>query len=78
MPVEDHPVHDSVKRTQPRAGCYNRTGFAPGRWVMDGTLKRWLPHTASKKCRQILALPECEGCVAPKDHEYIEKMRNLK
>ena len=36
-----------------------------------------ITHTASTKCRQILALPECEGCSAEKDHEYINKMKEL-
>lgn len=83
MAVEDTPVHESGKRDKPRAGCFDRQPFAHQRCVQDG----WLPdgrrrmvlllHTASTKCRQILDLPECEGCSAEKDHEYINKMKEL-
>lgn len=83
MVVEDTPVHESGKRTRPRAGCFDRQPFAEGRWVQDGWMPdggRFLvkiPHTASTKCRQILDLTECEGCRTEKDHDYINKMKGL-
>lgn len=87
-PVEDHEVHESVKRDRPSAGCFNRTGLAAGRWMQDGWIDGpsgkpympnwvWREHTMSTACRQIHDLPECEGCTAPKDVEYIEKMRKM-
>lgn len=83
MAVEDTPIHESGKRTRPRAGCFDRQPFSEVRWVQDGWLTDGgrflikLHHTASTKCRQILDLPECEGCSAEKDHEYINKMKGL-
>jgi hypothetical protein len=37
----------------------------------------WTPHTLSTDCRQTTELPECLGCLAPKDWEYINRMRKL-
>jgi hypothetical protein len=37
-----------------------------------------IPHTMSHLCRQIHPLPECEGCTAEKDMDYINKMRAVK
>lgn len=34
-------------------------------------------HTMSHLCRQIHPLPECEGCTAEKDMDYIEKMKEV-
>lgn len=89
-PVEDHPVHASG-RIGPghRAKCHGRTGMADGYWARGGMLLGpsgtptgvysmvWVDHTMSTQCRQILDLPECEGCTAPKDVEYIKRMRKL-
>lgn len=90
MAVEDTPVHESGKRSiGHHPGCYNRTGFSRSYWVKDGLvldhsagttgryLMKGIPHTASTKCRQILDLPECEGCSTEKDHEYINRMKEL-
>lgn len=84
MPVEDTPVHPHGVRHNYKAGCFN--GQPPttrylvqNGWNSDGTRRMLLiENTASKQCRQMLDLPECEGCTYPKDHEYINKMRNLK
>jgi hypothetical protein len=84
MPVEDTKAHPSTVRTAYRAGCHSRKGFVKGYmaqdgWNYDGTRRmKVVPHTMSIACRQILPLPECEGCTAEKDHEYIEKMRGMK
>lgn len=89
MAVENTPVHESGKRTKFRAGCYNRKCLGGGYWAKDGLLldhsagttgrylMKWISHTASTKCRQILDLPECEGCSTEKDHEYINRMKEL-
>jgi len=89
MPVEDHEVYVHGKRAEGhRAGCYNRTGFNPGFWAQDGWEEDsgslmahphwvWVPYIMSTKCRQINDLPECEGCTAEKDVEYITKMKAL-
>lgn len=91
MPVEDTPVHDRVKRTADHhPACYNKeeVHVLAGYWALNGweeaesgllrMTRTWVPHTMSRKCRQILDLPECSGCTAEKDHEYISKMRDLK
>lgn len=87
MPVLDHPVSDKVKHDKPPAGCYSRMQMEDGYYVLvrdylhDGRYEfrdQWIPHTMSTQCRQISNLPECEGCTAEKDVEYLEQMRNLK
>lgn len=88
MPVEDHPLHPhGVRVGEYRASCFNRTGFEEGYWAKDGITINgynegsyrmvWISHTMSTKCRQIVKLPECECCKAPKDVEYIERMTKL-
>ena len=86
MPVEDHEVHELVKHDKPPAGCYNREYWADGyysltrRYLYDGRYEfvdEWIPHTMSNKCRQVNNLLECEGCLAEKDTDYIERMRNI-
>lgn len=85
MPVEDHPVHPhGVRSSDHRASCFDKPRVREDCWVQDG----WFPDgrrfmvriedTGSFGCRQILDLPECAGCTAEKDLEYINKMRNLK
>ena len=91
MPVDDHPVHPHGQRSTYRAGCYNRkeVPLDSGFWVQDGWITTdsgqpyqakfvWVSFKMSTKCRQINVLPECEGCTAPKDKEYLERMRELK
>ena len=90
MPVEDHPVHPSVQHTQLLAGCHSKSREVSGYWAQDGfslhgrsenkygiTLFKFIPHQMSKLCRQIMDLPECAGCVAEKDVDYINKMKEL-
>lgn len=91
MPVDDYPVHPHGQRSVPLAGCYNKPRTVPPLQVWDidtvrnpdGSFSRipkvrWIEHTMSTKCRQIVVLPECEGCTSEKDEEYIEKMRGVK
>ncbi len=85
-PVLDHPIHDKVKHDKPPAGCRDRVQMEDGYYVLvrdylhDGRYEfkdQWIPHTMSTQCRQINNLPECEGCTAEKDVEYIERMKQL-
>lgn len=66
MPVDDIPVHDKVRHDRPPTLCHqsvityrNPKCRQIGRRV-DGT---WEP------------LPECVGCIADKDREYIAESR---
>jgi hypothetical protein len=85
-PVEDHPVHEhGVRVGEYRAGCHNRGTFSPGYYATNRSYEGkqwrlvsvWVPHKMSTTCRQIIDLPECKDCTAPKDKEYIDKMRAL-
>ena len=87
MPVDDHEVHARVIHEKPPAGCYSRQDFKPAYFVIeryyfdDGTYEMrgtWIPHMMSTRCRQDMPLPECEGCTADKDVEYLEKSRTWK
>ena len=88
MPVEDHPVHEKVKRAEGHhPACFNRAEFQPYYVAMDRVyfpngkyahVCVEIPHNMSKLCRQISELVECEGCTSPRDEEYIAKMRALK
>lgn len=89
MPVEDHPIHPhGVRNADYHPWCYNKPRTRTSYWVRNGWLDVGTEHsspcwvlvedTSSVNCRQILDLPECSGCTAEKDHEYINKMRNLK
>lgn len=70
-------------KVERRPGCYDKprecTGYLAKNGVSsDGRFKFiWIAHTMSVKCRQMDNLPECEGCMAEKDHEYIERMKSL-
>lgn len=90
MPVEDNNPHPTtVRSADHRASCFNQprpTGDS-GYWTQDGweiginnthPHMVWVPFTMSRGCRQLLPLPECEGCDAEKDMEYIERMVGLK
>ena len=81
-------AHPSVVKTDFRAGCYNRQEFKSGYWARDGydmqtdpesgitySIQKmvWIPHTMSRNCRQVIDLPECLGCLAPKDWAYRKK-----
>lgn len=91
MPVDDHPVHPHGQRSAPLAGCHSKPRTVPPLQVWDTvyidnpdrSFSRipkavWVEHTMSTKCRQVATLPECEGCTAEKDVEYIERMRGVK
>lgn len=89
MPVEDHPVHDKVKRDSSfRYGCHNNPKKASGYWAIDRTYRSdgtfflhnvFIPHTMSIKCRFDMYNndPQCEGCTVEKDTEYLERMSKL-
>ena len=62
MPVDDIEVHEKVRKTDFRAGCYNREGVSDGYWAPnrvyrpDGSYtmsETWVPNTMTKTCRQI-------------------------
>lgn len=89
MPVLDHAVHESVIKTTTEAGCHNRKPFAAGYYAKDGWdvdpvtktgVQRfiWIPHGNSTKCRQRARLPECAGCTAPKDVDYLTRMQHVR
>lgn len=88
MPVEDHPIHKHGKRQSGhRAGCWNKPRTVPQARICDDAIMLpgrvirinvGIPHTMSHLCRQIHPLPECEGCTAEKDMDYINKMRAVK
>jgi hypothetical protein len=88
MPVEDHPIHKHGKRQSGhRAGCWNKPRTVPPARICDDAIMLpgrvirinvGIPHTMSHLCRQIHPLPECEGCTAEKDMDYINKMRAVK
>jgi hypothetical protein len=68
-----------------RAGCWNKPRTVPPPRIVDDAImlpdrviriKTEIPHAMSHLCRQISPLPECEGCTAEKDHEYINRMKN--
>lgn len=69
-PVDDIPIHHKVIKTRRQAGCFDqpRDGI-PCRQVgrrhhsMGGGHYLWAD------------LPECEGCQAERDHEYIATSR---
>lgn len=84
MPVADHEVHDKVKHDKPTAGCFNRRPLdrKHGYWVYvrkyftDGNFMmnyEYIEDKLSKTCRQVLPLPECEGCTSEKDEKYLDE-----
>lgn len=82
MPVEDYDVHPLTKHDNPIAGCHSKNMTEDGYYVAvrqytpsgEYYMKlQWVEHKMSRKCRQTLHLPECEGCTAEKDVEYIER-----
>lgn len=83
MPVEDTPVHPhGIRSSEHRASCHNKPRERSGYWARNGwgwlgPKWVWIKDTSSVNCRQITELPECQGCTAPKDHEYIIKMRGM-
>lgn len=68
MPVADHPVHESTKRSDQQPACYNcrqpsRHGFqAKNGWDMrtNAPLWTWVPHRMTKECQS--DFPPCAGC----------------
>ena len=86
-PVDDHPVHERVIKTDFRAGCYNRGRTRTGYWAPnrvyrpDGsyTMSEAYVETSQTACRQVGRkvdgvwedLPECVGCTAQRDWQYI-------
>jgi len=87
MPVENHPVHAHGQRPAGhRAGCWNKPRILPPDRIVDDAIMlpdrvirghTVIPHDMSYLCRQIHPLPECEGCTAEKDMDYIEKMKEV-
>lgn len=90
MPVEDTPVHPhGIRTVDHRATCYNKPRERGGYWAKDGLRLDhsagtigvynvvWVVDTSSVNCRQMLDLPECVGCTVEKDHDYINKMKEL-
>lgn len=92
MPVEDHPVHEKVKRDSSfRYGCNsvnnpNRsmTGYyAPERkWYGEKfeTIIKFIPFRMSKPCRNFYLWdvdPACADCATLRDVEYADKMKGL-
>jgi hypothetical protein len=86
MPVENHEVHPhGIRPAGHKAGCYNRGPFSPGYYATNRSYEGkhwrlvavWVPHRLSTECRQDGALPECNGCTAPKDHKYINQMKEM-
>lgn len=80
-PVDDHPVHDSVKTSDIRPPCHSdRDGRIPhkkgyyaderyyepdGRWHR---IKTWVPHLMTTECQQPgKGFPPLPGCVNCKE-----------
>ena len=89
MAVLDHPVHVKTKfRADYKYGCHNRKPFSKGyiafdrQYRPDGTfvvIQKFIEHKMSEKCRSFYEWDtvHCEGCIAPKDTEYAEQMKQL-
>lgn len=90
MPVEDHAVHPSTSHGADfKYGCNNdntrpagyhvltRKYFADGRYELSN---EFVENTMSKQCRNMAhdSDPACRDCPQAKDHEYINKMKELK
>ncbi len=90
MPVMDHPIHPSTQHgAEFRYGCNNRNQKPRGYFVLtrhyfpSGEYElrnEWIENTMSKGCRNVdyKSHPGCKDCPAPKDLEYINKMKELK
>ncbi len=61
MAVEDHPVHESVRHVNLRAGCHSKPPASGGYYAMhreyrpDGSFTNeqvWIPNNMSRTCRQ--------------------------
>lgn len=88
-PVDDAPVHERTKIDSGfRYGCHNRKPYAAGYYAPDrvyrpdGTfyiIQTFIPHAMSTACRFDFydTDPHCEGCKHEKDHDYIDKLRQL-
>lgn len=63
MPVDDMPVHGTVRHERPPSGCYNATNRIACRQIGRRTPDGWVP------------LIECVGCETLKDRAYIENAR---
>lgn len=63
MPVEDHPIHESVKQNKDAVyGCYNRPNFLAS--FFSSLSKCWIPFRMSNECRYDRSLKDskCGGC----------------
>lgn len=74
MPVDDHPVHESTKKSADyKYGCNNKKRpsggyYAPNRsYGFDGTFTvelKWIPFVMSKECKYDLSQTDraCADC----------------
>jgi hypothetical protein len=77
-------AHASTRRDASyRASCFNKPRERTGYWARNRIVTNeekyeyemvWVEDKMSALCRQIDSLPECTGCSAPKDTEYITRM----
>ena len=90
MPVEDHEVHEKVKKEAGyKYGCNKQREFSSGyyapdrRYKPDGTfyvIQTFIPHEMSKQCRSFYLWDTdtgCATCPATKDFEYRDRMVQL-
>lgn len=90
-PVDDHPVHDRTRiKAGFKYGCFDKPRVAIGyiafdrQYREDGTfviVQKFISNEMSKPCRSFYLWdtdPYCAGCDTPKDHEYANKMREMK
>lgn len=86
MPVVDTPVHPKTSHTDLRSERCQKAVRKEGYFVLtrhyfeDGRYElrnEFVPDNLSEHCRQINLLPECVGCKATKDVEYIDRMKAL-
>lgn len=71
MPVEDHPTHESTKKSGRQPGCWDRPPLQHGFWAQDGWIMLngvighspnwvWVRHSMTTKCQSDFA--HCAGC----------------
>ena len=76
-PVDDHPVHEKVKKVGVNPPCWNnRKPFLPGYYAEDryyqsdgrwSRIMRWIPHLMTTDCRQPGEQKPDLGCVGCED-----------
>ena len=87
MPVEEHEVHEKVKKEAGyKYGCNKQREFSKGyyapdrRYKPDGTfyvVQNFIPHDMSSSCRSFYLWDTdtgCADCPATKDFEYRDRM----